>query len=97
VEQLYPFPAEQLKEVLSVYKQAKEIIWCQEEPQNQGAWYQTQHYFIENIRPDQKLYYAGRASAAAPAVGYAAKHHEQLKRLIDMAFGEFEDEENQNL
>jgi len=72
------------------YPNAKEVVWCQEEPQNQGAWYQTQHYFLENMRPDQKLYYAGRPSSASPAVGYLAKHNEQQKQLVEMAFGQFE-------
>ncbi len=89
VEQLYPFPHKQFAAEMKRYPSAKEVVWCQEEPQNQGAWYQTQHYFLENIRPDQKLHYAGRQSSASPAVGYMAKHNEQQKRLIEMAFGKF--------
>jgi 2-oxoglutarate dehydrogenase E1 component len=69
------------------YPNATEVVWCQEEPQNQGAWYQTRHYFVENMREDQKLYYAGRSSSASPAVGYAAKHTEQQKKLLEQAFG----------
>ncbi len=87
VEQLYPFPHKQFALEMKRYPNAKEIVWCQEEPQNQGAWYQTQHYFVENMRADQRLHYAGRASSAAPAVGYVAKHAEQQKKLVDMAFG----------
>ena len=89
VEQLYPFPHEHFAAEMRKYPKAKEVVWCQEEPQNQGAWYQTQHYFLENIREDQKLYYAGRMSSASPAVGYLAKHNEQQKNLLDMAFGPF--------
>ncbi|HEY9398008.1 MAG TPA: 2-oxoglutarate dehydrogenase E1 component [Burkholderiales bacterium] len=89
LEQLYPFPHKHFAAEMRHYPNAKEVVWCQEEPQNQGAWYQTQHYFIENLRPDQKLYYAGRMSSASPAVGYMAKHQEQQKRLIEMAFGKF--------
>jgi len=89
VEQLYPFPHKQFSAEIKRYPSATEVVWCQEEPQNQGAWYQTQHYLVENIRPDQKLHYAGRPSSASPAVGYTAKHNEQQKRLVDMAFGRF--------
>ncbi len=89
VEQLYPFPHKQFATEMKRYPNAKEVVWCQEEPQNQGAWYQSQHYFAENMRADQHLLYAGRASASAPAVGYAAKHNEQQKKLVEQAFGKF--------
>ncbi len=87
VEQLYPFPHKQFAAEMKRYPNAKELVWCQEEPQNQGAWYQTRHYFVENMREDQKLFYAGRPSSASPAVGYAAKHAEQQKELVEAAFG----------
>ena len=87
VEQLYPFPHKQFAAEMKRYPNAKEVVWCQEEPQNQGAWYQTRHYFVENMREDQKLHYAGRPSSASPAVGYAAKHLEQQKALVEQALG----------
>jgi 2-oxoglutarate dehydrogenase E1 component len=87
VEQLYPFPHKQFGVEMKRYPNAREVVWCQEEPQNQGAWYQTQHYFGENMRADQRLSYAGRASSASPAVGYVAKHVEQQKKLVDTALG----------
>jgi 2-oxoglutarate dehydrogenase E1 component len=87
VEQLYPFPHKQFAAEMKRYANAKEVVWCQEEPQNQGAWYQTRHYFVENMREDQKLHYAGRPSSASPAVGYAAKHLEQQKALVEQALG----------
>ena len=87
VEQLYPFPHKQFAAEMKRYAKAKEVIWAQEEPQNQGAWYQIQHYVQENMRPDQKLHYAGRASSASPAVGYVAKHNEQQKKLVEQALG----------
>ncbi|MGE5130808.1 MAG: 2-oxoglutarate dehydrogenase E1 component [Sphingomonadaceae bacterium] len=89
VEQLYPFPHKQFAAELKRYPNAREIVWCQEEPQNQGAWYQSAHYFNENKRPEQKLYYAGRPPSAAPAGGYLAKHQARQAALIDMAFGKF--------
>ena len=69
------------------YPSALEVVWCQEEPQNQGAWYQTQHYLEENMRPDQNLYYAGRSSAAAPAGGYLSRHNQRQKALVEQALG----------
>jgi len=89
IEQLYPFPHKAFAAEMKRYPNANQVVWCQEEPQNQGAWYQTRHYFIENMRADQKLLYAGRPSSASPAVGYYAKHQEQQKALIAAAFGKF--------
>ncbi len=89
IEQLYPFPHKAFAAEMKRYPNATQVVWCQEEPQNQGAWYQTRHYFVENMREEQKLFYAGRASSAAPAVGYYAKHQEQQKALIAAAFGKF--------
>ncbi len=89
VEQLYPFPHEQFAAEMKRYPKAQEVVWCQEEPQNQGAWYQTQHYLEENMRPDQRLYYAGRASAAAPAGGSYARHNQRQKALVEQAFGKY--------
>jgi len=89
VEQLYPFPHKQFQAEMAKYPNALEVIWCQEEPQNQGAWYQTAHYFRENMRDDQKLYYAGRPASASPAGGYKARHDERQKALVEQAFGKF--------
>jgi 2-oxoglutarate dehydrogenase E1 component len=89
VEQLYPFPHKQFQAEIRKYPNATEVVWCQEEPQNQGAWYQTAHYFRENMRDDQKLYYAGRPASASPAGGYMARHNERQKTLVEQAFGKF--------
>ena len=89
VEQLYPFPHKQFQEQMRRYPNATEVVWCQEEPQNQGAWYQTAHYFRENMREDQKLYYAGRPPSASPAGGYMARHNERQKALVEQAFGKY--------
>jgi len=86
IEQLYPFPHKQFAAELKRYPNAAEVAWCQEEPQNQGAWYQTAHYLRENMREDQKLYYAGRPASASPAGGYAARHNERQKTLAEQAF-----------
>ena len=70
------------------YPQAKDILWCQEEPGNQGAWHRIQHYLLRHKRPDQVLGYALRPSSASPAVGYLAKHNLQQNELIAAAFRE---------
>jgi 2-oxoglutarate dehydrogenase E1 component len=88
-EQQYPFPHDDFKAALAKFPNAKEIVWCQEEPQNQGAWYQTAHYLRENMREGQKLYYAGRPASASPAGGYKARHDERQKALVEQAFGKY--------
>ncbi|NDY94850.1 2-oxoglutarate dehydrogenase E1 component [Wenzhouxiangella limi] len=85
VEQLYPFPREELQAIIEHYSQADEIVWCQEEPLNQGAWFQIRHHIQACIRPDQNLKYVGRNASASPAVGYYQIHQEQQKRLVSDA------------
>lgn len=87
VEQLYPFPHKAFAAELKKYPNATEIVWCQDEPQNQGAWFFVQHYIHENMLDGQRLGYAGRPASASPAVGYAHLHQEQQKALLDQAFG----------
>jgi 2-oxoglutarate dehydrogenase E1 component len=85
IEQLYPFPTEEYEAVLRKYANAREIIWCQEEPQNQGSWYQIRHRLQAKLGENQELLYAGRAGAAAPATGIAALHEQQQKNLVTAA------------
>ena len=87
VEQFYPFPHKAFAAELKKYPHATDIVWCQDEPQNQGAWFFVQHYIHENMSEGQRLGYAGRAPSASPAVGYAHLHQEQQKALLDQAFG----------
>lgn len=89
IEQLYPFPNESLDKIFATYPKLKRLVWCQEEPMNQGAWYCSQH----NIRraaaqynPPLDLQYAGRDSSAAPACGYPSMHAEQQVKLLEDAF-----------
>ncbi len=85
IEQLYPFPYEVVAAELSRYENAQEIMWVQEEPKNQGAWYQIRHRIEELSTAKQKVTFAGRPSSASPAVGYMSKHIAQLKDLINDA------------
>jgi 2-oxoglutarate dehydrogenase E1 component len=86
VEQLYPFPHQELSDLLGRYAGAREFVWCQEEPKNQGAWYPTEHNLRAAVRGGE-LIYAGRPASAAPAVGYPLLHIKQLCALVDEAFG----------
>lgn len=85
VEQLYPFPMDVLTNQLASYKNAKEVVWCQEEAKNQGAWYSCKHSFKEALAKGQRLYYVGRPAAAAPAVGYLSRHLEEQEKLVTEA------------
>jgi 2-oxoglutarate dehydrogenase E1 component len=85
VEQLYPFPDQELSALLKQYGAVTDIVWCQEEPKNQGAWLACQPMIKECLATGQKLTYVGRDSAAAPAVGSAILHATQQKKLIEEA------------
>ena len=85
LEQLYPFPAEGYEAVVRKYANALEIVWCQEEPQNQGGWYQIRHRLQACLSARHSLLYAGRAGAAAPATGIAGLHEQQQKDLVSAA------------
>ncbi len=89
IEQLYPFPEDDLGAEFAKYKNLKHIIWCQEEPMNQGAWYCSQHHMrrvAQAHQPSVELQYAGRIASASPACGYASMHAEQQEQLLQEAF-----------
>ncbi|MHB9052262.1 MAG: 2-oxoglutarate dehydrogenase E1 component, partial [Thiomonas delicata] len=86
-EQLYPFPHKAFAAELKRYPQVRDLVWCQDEPQNQGAWFFIQHHIHENMLDGQRLGYSGRPASASTAVGYYAKHAEQQKELVAGAFG----------
>jgi 2-oxoglutarate dehydrogenase E1 component len=85
LEQLYPFPSDEYEAILRKYANAREIVWCQEEPQNQGSWYQIRHRLQSKLSAKHELLYAGRAGAAAPATGISALHEQQQKSLVTTA------------
>jgi len=85
IEQLYPFPSEDYEAVVARYPNAREVVWCQEEPQNQGAWYQIRHRLQEPLGQRRIVLYAGRAPAAAPATGIGKIHEAEQQSLIAAA------------
>ena len=88
LEQLYPFPSEELENILKPFVHLRDIIWCQEEPINQGAWYSSQHHMrhvIQRLHPQLHLRYVGREASAAPACGYMSVHLEEQKQFINEA------------
>ncbi len=90
VEQLYPFPDRKLLEALAPYAKAGEVFWCQEEPMNQGAWYNTRHNLERVMRqwkPALTIQYAGRPSSAAPACGSVYLHAKEQAALVAYALG----------
>ncbi|MEP7181589.1 MAG: 2-oxoglutarate dehydrogenase E1 component [Betaproteobacteria bacterium] len=87
LEQQYPFPHDEFKAALAQFPNATDIVWCQEEPQNQGAWYRLRAYFRADALPKQTVAYAGRPVSASTAVGYMSKHLAQQKALVGAAFG----------
>lgn len=93
VEQLYPFPRELLAAELKRYGNATDLVWCQEEPQNQGAWYQIKHHLQACLADGQSLHYAGRPRSPSPAAGHFAEHlEEQLKLVADALLNPFNDQ-----
>jgi len=87
IEQLYPYPIDEYADLIKQYGHVTEIIWCQEEPLNQGAWYQIKHRLQESLQSHQQLYYAGRPGAAAPASGIFKIHLQQQQALVEAALG----------
>lgn len=90
IEQLYPYPEDDVRDILGQYVHVKEIFWCQEEPRNQGAWYNCQHRFYRTcheIHPNTILQYVGRKPSASPAAGYMALHVAEQEAFINEALG----------
>ena len=87
LEQLYPFPAEQLMNELAKFPKTKDVVWCQEEPINQGAWYTSRHNFMESIIKNQTLHVVARDLYAAPAEGSVRQHNMNQNQVIETALG----------
>jgi 2-oxoglutarate dehydrogenase E1 component len=86
IEQLYPFPRIELSALLANYAVGIEVVWVQEEPQNQGAWFAIQHHILACLRANQTLRYIGRDFSASPAVGYPDVYEAQKHAFIEEVF-----------
>jgi 2-oxoglutarate dehydrogenase E1 component len=85
IEQLYPFPEESFSKEVNKYPNLDSVVWCQEEPKNQGAWYQSKHHFYNALKKDITIFYAGRAASAAPAVGNFRTHIQEQRAVVETA------------
>ena len=94
IEQLYPFPSEEYEAIINRFPNAREVVWCQEEPQNQGAWYQIRHRLQDPVMGRRPVLYAGRAPAAAPATGIARIHELEQQALVATALHSTSTEES---
>jgi len=94
LEELYPFPVEDYARIFETYPNVSDVVWCQEEPQNQGAWYQIRHRLQKPLRQEHRLFYAGRLGAAAPASGIHALHIAQQQALVAAALGAVTPDDN---
>jgi 2-oxoglutarate dehydrogenase E1 component len=101
VEQLYPFPYEEMQQIIATYPNAGRVVWCQEEPRNQGAWRATRHRIERVLKDNQTLEFVGRPPSASPAVGYANMHIKEQNTLVQEALALLENSqhpvENQRL
>lgn len=85
LEQIYPFPIDALKAAVATFSDCEDVIWCQEEHKNQGAWYQIEHHLEKSLSAKQKLRYIGRPAAASPAAGYKKLHQKELTSFLQEA------------
>ena len=87
LEQIYPFPYDEMHAITDRYSAAKDFAWCQEEPRNQGAWFSSRHRIERCLKKGQSISYAGREPSASPAVGYANAHAKEQALLVEQALG----------
>ncbi|MDX1673052.1 MAG: multifunctional oxoglutarate decarboxylase/oxoglutarate dehydrogenase thiamine pyrophosphate-binding subunit/dihydrolipoyllysine-residue succinyltransferase subunit, partial [Balneolaceae bacterium] len=85
LEQFYPFPDKDIREILNDYNHVKDIVWCQEEPRNMGAWFFVSNRISNELQDGQQLSYVGRQASASPATGQKKIHEAEQKRLIEEA------------
>lgn len=88
IEQLYPFPRAAIQAMLDRYANAADVVWCQEEPRNQGSWFfMLSRRHLAGMAAGRNLHYAGREYSASPAAGYLNVHLEQQRALVHDALG----------
>jgi 2-oxoglutarate dehydrogenase E1 component (EC 1.2.4.2) len=85
IEQLYPFPRAEYETAIRAWPAAREVVWCQEEPENQGAWYQIKHRLRAYLDEDHRLLYATREGTSSTATGYAKAHQQEQKAVVEAA------------
>ncbi|MEY8766037.1 MULTISPECIES: 2-oxoglutarate dehydrogenase E1 component [Francisella] len=85
LEELYPFPQEELANIFAKYKQVDKVVWLQEEPQNKGAWYNIRHFIEKLVSKNQELLCVARERSSTPAVGYHALYVKQQEEIINRA------------
>lgn len=90
-EQVYPFPDRPFEAELKRYPKLAEVVWAQDEPQNQGVWFQVQHDLRRHMSARMRLGYAGRPASASPAAGYYEKFMARQRDLLDAAFAKLKD------
>ncbi len=88
IEQLYPFPQKLYNAQVARYPHLTDLVWCQEEPMNQGAWFESVHHLDRNLPSPLKTRYAGRPHSASPGTGYHSVHVEQQQKLVNEALGQ---------
>ncbi|MFN8473483.1 MAG: 2-oxoglutarate dehydrogenase E1 component [Anaerolineae bacterium] len=86
VEQLYPFPGTEIRQILDHYPKRRQVVWLQEEPANMGAWPWIRHCIEDILTPGEKLVYIGRRERASPAEGSTAWHVAEQSRIVEAAF-----------
>ena len=96
MEQLYPFPYDEMKTILEPYSSASSVVWCQEEPRNQGAWRANRHRIERCFKAGFPVEFCGRPPSASPAVGYANEHQKQQQKLVSEALGMVENSQLRN-
>ena len=87
IEQLYPFPQDHLETILNHYPNRRQVVWCQEEPRNQGSWHRIQNHLSRAVTSDQSLEYVSRQASAAPAAGSYQQYLTEQKQLVSEALG----------
>jgi multifunctional 2-oxoglutarate metabolism enzyme len=87
IEQLYPFPAREVREILATYRNANDVLWVQEEPKNMGAWPAISHWIMEVLGTGQRLAFLGRPASGSPAAGSGRTHKTEQEEIVRRALG----------
>jgi 2-oxoglutarate dehydrogenase E1 component len=87
LEQMYPFPASEVQDILARYSETADVVWAQEEPRNMGGWRFVQEQIQPILEPSSRaIRYVGRAASASPATGSLKRHQQEVAELLEAAF-----------